>query len=242
MRLIAVLFTAFALQGSALSGFAFEQRPGDWQPSIVSHPGAVAVEPARIQAGNFRLIVPFRTQKDGSRWQGSNCGPAILGMVLDGYGILGQGTEDLRYRSHTYQGTVGVRTGTALHHIAQVAEDFGVQTYGLYESDGRFHSWTVDEIREQLRLGRPVMPLVRLYLLPGYESSLPRWGHYVLITGLNDQGFYYSDPLIPEPASGASGFMPAEQLMSAMQASHLPGQAVSFGGPALAVWVPPGAG
>src|SRR3954471_4655927 len=62
----------------------------------------------------FRLIVPFRTQKDGSRWQGSNCGPATLGMLLDGFGMTGQDTDDLRFRAHTYQGTVGMRTGTAL--------------------------------------------------------------------------------------------------------------------------------
>ena len=74
-----------------------------------------------------------------------------------------------------------MRTGTGLEHIAHVAEDFGLPTYGLYDANGRFRSWSIDEIRAQLQLGRPVMPLVRLYLLPGYEESGTRWGHYILL-------------------------------------------------------------
>src|SRR5205085_9382495 len=71
-----------------------------------------------IDLPTFRLIVPFRTQKDGGPWQISNCGPATLGMLLDGFGVTGQATDDLRFRAHTYQGTVGMRTGTALEHVA----------------------------------------------------------------------------------------------------------------------------
>jgi hypothetical protein len=189
--------------------------------------------PAGIELPDFRLEIPFRTQKDGGRWQTSNCGPAILGMILDGFGLTGHATDDLRERAHTYQGTVGMRTGTALQHIAQVAEDLGVPTSGLYEADGRFHSWTVDEIRDQLRLGRPVMPLVRLYLVPGYEAIGPRWGHYLLLTGIGQGGFYYSDPLKPDAAEGTGKTISPVQLERAMAGSHIPGQAVAFGGPSL---------
>jgi hypothetical protein len=163
-------------------------------------------------------------------------------MVLDAFGIVGQATDDLRFRSHTYQGTVGMRTGTALQHIAHVAEDFGVPAIGLYNEAGQFNSWSLDDMRGQLRLGHPVMPLVRLYLLPGYEGIGPRWGHYILLTGLTEDGFFYSDPLQTDPVRGATRFIPAAQLESAMQASHLPGQAVAFGGPGLPplkVWSPP---
>jgi hypothetical protein len=197
---------------------------------------AVAIEDAV-----FRLAVPFRTQKDGGRWQTSNCGPAILGMILDGFGVGGQATDDLRFRAHTYQGTVGMRTGTALEHIARVAEDFGVPTFGLYAAEGRFYTWTADEIGAQLRAGRPVMPLVRLYLLPGYEDMAPRWGHYILLTGIApDGGFYYSDPLKTEPADGTARAVSATQLGHAMATSHIPGQAVAFGTPnaVLPHWTP----
>lgn len=200
---------------------------------------AQSAAPARsIDDAVFRLAVPFRTQKDGGRWQTSNCGPAILGMVLDGFGIAGQATDDLRFRAHTYQGTVGMRTGTALEHIAHVAEDFGVPTHGLYAGEGRFRAWTVDDVRDQLRAGRPVMPLVRLSLLPGYEDMAPRWGHYILLTGIAPDGFYYSDPLKTDPADGTARTIGAAQLERVIANSHIPGQAVAFGSAGLPLWSP----
>jgi Peptidase_C39 like family len=240
MRSVAVLALILALQITSASAFAYEQHPGDWKPArlLLSHEAQVAVVEPVIDAGAFRMAVPFRTQKDGTPWQGSNCGPAVLGMILDGFGQTGQSTDDLRFRAHTYQGTVGMRTGTALDHIAHVAEDLGVHAYGLYGADGSWRSWTVDDIREQLRLGRPVMPLVRLYLLPSYENSLPRWGHYILVTGMTENGFFYSDPLQLDAVNGTGGYMSADRLMRAMQGSHIPGQAVAFGGSAMLSWSP----
>ncbi|MFN0073916.1 MAG: C39 family peptidase [Chloroflexota bacterium] len=235
MRWLVALFMVVAgLQGTVASVLAWEQEPGDGRFSSVALADAELAGSidARIELPAFRFAVPFRTQKDGSQWQGSNCGPAILGMILDGFGETGQSTSDLRFRAHTYQGTVGMRTGTALDHIAHVAEDFGVRTHGLYGAGGGWRSWSADDVREQLRLGRPVMPLVRLYLLPGYESSLPRWGHYILITGMTEDGFFYSDPLQTDAVNGNGGFMSADRLMRAMQASHIPGQAVAFDGAA----------
>jgi hypothetical protein len=207
-------------------------------------PAAAAPEPPpstqNLTQPVFRLIVPFRTQKDGSRWQTSNCGPAVLGMVLDGFGVTGQDTDDLRYRAHTYQGTVGMRTGTALDHVAHVGEDLGLSTVGLWAGEGAFHHWTVGEIADEVRRGHPVMPLVRLYLVPGYEGLAPRWGHYILITGIAPGGgFYFSDPLKTDAVAGTTGLIPASQLERAMEASHIPGQATAFGGPKpLPVWTP----
>jgi hypothetical protein len=230
MKLILALGCVFSLLLTPSAALAWETHPGDWTPGRMRAESLASVKAApAIELPRFRMNLPFRSQKDGSRWQGANCGPAVLGMILDGFGVGGQETDDLRFRSHTYQGTVGVRTGTALEHIAHVAEDFGVQTYGLYEPDGRWHTWSVDDIRAELRLGHPVMPLVRLYLLPTYENSLPRWGHYILVTGMTEDGFYYSDPLQTNPVDGRGGYMSAARLMAAIDNSHIPGQAVAFG-------------
>ena len=103
---------------SALLGPIAPEELADPAPSV----------PARLEA------MPFRTQRDGSQWAGSNCGPAALAMVLEAYGI-GRDNDELRYLSHTYQGTWGRRTGTALEHLARVAEDFGVRTSGLYTGE-----------------------------------------------------------------------------------------------------------
>lgn len=186
----------------------------------------------RIESAAFRLAVPFRTQKDGSRWQTSNCGPATLGMLLDGFGIPDRATDDLRLLAHTYQGTVGWRTGTGLDHVARVGEDFGLKAHGLFGADGGFRRWTVEDVVAELRLGHPVMPLVRLYLVPGYEGMGSRWGHYILLTGLAaDGGFYFSDSLKTDPAAGTSGVISERQLTVAIESSHIPGQAVAFSGP-----------
>lgn len=229
---VVVLGVVLGLQGAVTPGYALDSWPSEWSPTQTA--GGERVQRsadglALIEAPIFRLDVPFRTQKDGSLWQSSNCGPAVLGMVLDAYGLAGQSTEDLRYRSHAYQGTVGMRTGTALQHLAHVAEDFGIGTTGLYNEAGQYNAWSMDDIRGQLRLGHPVVPLVRLYLLPGNEGAGARWGHYLLLTGLTEDGFFYNDPLQVSPASGLSRRIPAWQLERAMYASQIPGQALAFG-------------
>jgi hypothetical protein len=236
-----LLLAAGAFVATAVSPAAARPAPTPpaTSPTIRVHPSDHGGD-LRIESPVFRLLVPFRTQKDGSRWQGSNCGPATLGMILDGFGIADQTTDDLRLRAHTYQGTVGMRTGTGLDHVAHVAEDLGVSSRGLYGPDGSFRHWTVEDVIAELRQGHPVMPLVRLYLVPGYEGSLPRWGHYILLTGLAlGGGFYFSDSLKTDPAAGTSSIITERQLTAAIEASHIPGQAVAFSGPRdLTVWQP----
>lgn len=185
----------------------------------------------RLLSPSFRLVVPFRTQKDGGRWQTSNCGPATLGMLLDGFGIGGHETDDLRLQMHTYQGTVGMRTGTGLEHVARVAEDLGVRTHGLYNPDGSYRTWQVSDMTAELRLGRPVMPLVRLHLVPGYEALASRWGHYILLTGVTPDGFTFSDSLKTDSALGTTGLISERQLAAAIGNSHIPRQAVAYSGP-----------
>jgi hypothetical protein len=175
-----------------------------------------------------RMPLPFRTQRDGSQWAGSNCGPAALAMVLASYGVE-QGNDDLRYFSHTYQGTWGRRGGTALQHIAQVAEDFGVRAVGLYDQD-RFHQWTTAELREEVGTGHPVIVLVKYRLLPGREYSTVRYDHYVVLWSLTPNGFVYNDPIYSDGAEGFGRFMTDEQLAAAMGPTMEPRQAVAFGG------------
>src|ERR671935_18896 len=76
---------------------------------------------------------------------------AALGMILDAY-QLNYSTLDLRQMTHTYQGTWPNRGGTALQHMAHVAQDFGVAVHGLYDvPDEAFHRWGIDEISDQPR-------------------------------------------------------------------------------------------
>lgn len=177
-------------------------------------------------AASFHLAVPFRTQKDGDRFQGSNCGPAALGMVLEAFGMAHTNSE-LRLLTHTYQGTVGARTGTALQHMARVGQDFGLTPIGLYEGQ-EFARWTIEDIRAELRAGRPVIALVKYRLLPGHEDSRFRADHYIVIHGMDGDEFLYHDPAFESPWEGAGRWIDATRLDEAMRPTFPRQQAVAF--------------
>jgi hypothetical protein len=191
----------------------------------VVNAGSAQVEPL-IQLAGFQLTMPFRTQKDGSRFQGSNCGPAAMAMVLDAFGIS-QTVSDLRTEMHTYQGTLGMRTGTALQHVAAVGEDYGLRAIDLYEN-GSFKRWTVQEVEAQLRQGRPVVPLVKYRLLPTHEDSTIRFDHYIVIYGMANGRFLFHDPSWEFADKGAALWISAAQLDAAMAPALEPRQAVAF--------------
>jgi hypothetical protein len=206
-------------------------RGGDTPGLVDAWTAALAAtEPQAIAFNSFRLAVPFRTQKDGSRFQGSNCGPAALGMVLAGFG-MSESNDELRFQTHTYQGTVGRRGGTALQHMATVSYDYNLIPVGLYADGGaseKFAVWSIDDVRTELRAGRPVIPLVKYRLLPGYEGSTVRYDHYVVVFGVHGDGFLYHDPAQGTAADGAARWISAEQLDLAMSIASISRQAVSF--------------
>ena len=176
------------------------------------------------------LEPPYRSQLDDSIYARSDCGPAVLGMVLADYGV-DEDTLDLRRLTHTYQGTwPAVRVGTALQHVAHVAEDFGLSTYGLYEEPDGFHQWTVDEVFAQVGAGRLVIPLVRFGLLPGHEDSGVRWGHYILLYATQGDGFLYQDPAVRPIEQGRARWISRDQLDRAMAPTWPRRQAVALGG------------
>jgi hypothetical protein len=173
---------------------------------------------------------PYRTQLDDSIYARSDCGPAVLGMALAAYGVDAD-TLDLRRLTHTYQGTwPAVRVGTALQHMAHVAEDLGLSSYGLYEGDAEaFHEWTVDEIETNVAAGRLVIPLVRFGLLPGHEDTGVRWGHYILLYAVEGDGFAYQDPAVRPVEEGRARWISRAQLDEAMAPVWPPRQAVALG-------------
>ena len=171
----------------------------------------------------------YRTQRDGSRYASSNCGPAALGMILDAYG-LSFSTLDLRQMTHTYQGTWPNRGGTALQYMARVAEDNLIAVHGLYDTpDSDFHRWTVDEIAAELRQQRWVIPLVRYNLLPGHETTAVRTGHYIVLYAVDADGFTYDDPAYDPVSEGAGRWISRKQLDQAMDPVLVPRQAMALG-------------
>jgi ABC-type bacteriocin/lantibiotic exporter with double-glycine peptidase domain len=202
---------------------------------VAAWPGSAnAAEPARDtwyrpSAKRVFTAPVYRTQRDGSRYQSSNCGPAALGMVLDAYGFYFSNLA-LREMTHTYQGTWPNRGGTALQHIARVAEDFGVRAHSLYDvPDLEFHRWSIDEIVGQVKLARWVIPLVRYNLLPGHETSGVRTGHYIVLYALDGDGFTYDDPAYDPVEEGQGRWISRAQLDRAMDPVLVPRQALALG-------------
>jgi hypothetical protein len=159
--------------------------------------------------------VPYRTQLDGSSYAEANCGPTSVAMALEAIGKRDT-LESLRTSALQLQDTNGCDDcGTFIQHLASVAEMRGAKTFGLRDEPESFHRWSLDEIRQQLRQERVVIPQVKFRLLPGRSKS-QYWGdHYIVIVGLAGNNFIYNDP-VDSDGRGYGRLISAEALEQAM--------------------------
>jgi uncharacterized protein YvpB len=161
-------------------------------------------------------VVPYRSQLDRTPWAGANCGPTALGMGLESLGINVSSTE-LRRQVLNSQGIWGNNVGTLMDALARVAASHGARPIGLYDGN-QIARWSLEDVREQLRAGRPVIVQVRFRALPGRAGVRYYNDHYIILTGLSGTSFVYHDPLDSD-GPGANRVMTAAQLESAMNAS-----------------------
>jgi hypothetical protein len=198
-------------------------------PSVFQVPRAY---PA-ILAADVRLKVPYRTQLDGSGYEGANCGPTTLGMALEAFGVNIE-QPDLRSEvlaSEDFSPSDD-DAGSYIWALARVASARGLRTYGLYDGDGEYHRWSIDDVRTSVRAGRPVIAQVVYRGLPGREDSGYHGDHYVVITGLMGDTFIYNDPIGGAQAREAPGWdrvMSGAELQRAMRASDRPYAYTAFG-------------
>jgi hypothetical protein len=176
---------------------------------------------------DVRINVPYRTQLDGSDFASANCGPTVLGMALESFG-MNMPPSDLRGQvldSENFD-TSDDDAGSFIWALARVAQTHGLSTHGLFESDSsELHRWSVEEIRDHLRGGRPVIVQVVYRALPGREDSGYYGDHYIIVTGLMGDDFLYNDPIGGLEAHEAPGYdrlMSPTQLRRAMRASDTP--------------------
>jgi hypothetical protein len=188
-------------------------------PSFMEVPKAY---PDDLQA-SVRISVPYRTQLDGSDFAEANCGPTVLGMALESFGVY-RTPPDLRSQvldSENFDPS-NADAGSYIWALADVARSNGIQTAGLYDGDGSLHHWTTDEIRVTVQRGQPVIVQVVYRALPGRETSGYYGDHYIIVTGLVGDDFLYNDPIGGIQAREVPGFdreMTAQQLQRAMRAS-----------------------
>lgn len=188
-------------------------------PSVYQLPWAY---PEDLKA-DVRITVPYRTQLDGSDYAGSNCGPTVLGMTLESFGV-NLAAPEVRSQvlnSENFDPTDS-DAGSFIWALANVAQSYGLQARGLYLEDGKLHQWTIDEIRASVMQGHPVIVQVVYRGLPGREDSAYYGDHYIVVTGLLGDKFLYNDPIGGAEAHEAPGYdrlMTASQLQRAMRAS-----------------------
>ncbi|MCC7007700.1 MAG: C39 family peptidase [Acidobacteria bacterium] len=141
--------------------------------ALLAAVGLFVATPARADAGSqdrakdVLLDTPYVTQTD------QLCGGAALAMVLRYWGARDVFAED-------FAGLVddrerGIRTTV----LARAAAERGLQTVPTAESA------SLDDVRDQIRIGRPVIALVQVR--PGLY-------HYVVVVGVTDALVVFHDP------------------------------------------------
>jgi hypothetical protein len=201
----------------------------------VARAGAPGVLPwayPAVLSASVRMAVPYRTQLDGSPYASANCGPTVLGMVLEAFG---RNIEPSSVRDQVLDAESFPRwdndAGSYIWALATVAEANGIHTYGLYDdaAEQQFHRWTTDEIRDSVAQGRPVVVQVVYRGLPGRAASAYSGDHYIVVTGLVGDQFLYNDPIGgPIEGPGWDRVISPAQLQRAMNASDRPYSHTAF--------------
>lgn len=209
--------------------FLVDQQPGEWAVGWVDGLDLMLPRGEQAEITNNMLTramlqtsmpevwlrVPYRTQLDGTPYAEANCGPTSIGMALD---MIGKRDTSESLRIATLQRQDITRCddcGTFIQDLASVAEARGATTYGLRDSPEVFHRWTLDEIRQQLRQDRVVIPQVKFRRLPGRANSPYGGDHYIVIVGLAGNNFVYNDS-IDSDGRGYGRLISPEVLEQAM--------------------------
>jgi hypothetical protein len=171
-------------------------------------------------ADGARLAVPYRTQLDGSRSAGANCGPTSVGMVLESFGIVVP-TSNLRGEADWLQGNWDPDNGVSIQVLRTMVQRHDLRGLDLERPDGGTRRWTLEQVRHHLRAGHSVIPQVRYRFLPGREWYPIGYDHYIVLTGFAGDTFYYNDP-IPSGGHGQGLTISAAALLRAWQSSSEP--------------------
>ncbi|HUX88001.1 MAG TPA: C39 family peptidase [Chloroflexota bacterium] len=159
------------------------------------------------------IAAPYFSQFDGSAYAESNCGPTSLAMALGGLHVsVGQLT--LRQAANAQMGSSDPNIGTTWEALAYAAKVNGVSNDGLYGGSG-YRSWSIDDLKNELSQGRPVLLLVRYWDLPGHGQSGYAGDHYIVALGFDQNGNLVSNDPASYNAAGAGQVMTPAQLTHA---------------------------
>lgn len=168
-------------------------------PSAPARPGVIAA--------------PFFTQFDGTVWAESNCGPAALAMAL---GALDVHVDPIWVRrlANIQMSDSDPNNGTSWESLAAAAKDYNIQVQGLYSSGHTYKSWSIDDLKNELAQGHPVLLLTHYPDLPDHGPTSFTGDHYVLALGFDPHGNLVFNDSANRPGSGTATMSP-DQLATA---------------------------
>jgi LysM repeat protein/uncharacterized protein YvpB len=156
---------------------------------------AVASAPPPAPKAPAILAAPYRSQFDGTIWAETNCGPTSLSMAL---GALGVNVDEITLRglANKQMGFANPDDGTTWESLAYAAKAEGISTSGLYNANAKsYRSWSIDDLKNELAKGHPVLLLVHYRLLPDHFNSAFGADHYIVGLGFDASGnLVYNDP------------------------------------------------
>ena len=174
-----------------------------------------------VARGNqIQLDVPWRSQLDNTAYAGTNSGPASLASSLGAYGI-DVAVPDLRALMNGLDSNYSPGSQPRVETIARVAERGGLNVLDLYRGP-RFNEWTVEQVRESLRRGYPVVTLVQGAVLPGGTPPGAARERFVTIIGMDGEELIYHDPAYPDEGAGAARRITPRTLEQAWLAASTP--------------------
>jgi len=172
--------------------------PGSAAPVVMAMPLPREV-PARAGQGDrppapvTTLPVPMRYQ-DPANSRDVSCGIQALGMALDG--LAGAAPTSAGLAGFLERAGMLYEYGTGVEELALAAQAHG------YAGSLPFHGATLDDLRHQLGLGRPVVVALG-------TSGEGEPGHFVTVTGISADGEWvsYNDPALGPQTVPASEFL-----------------------------------
>ena len=114
-----------------------------------------------------------------------------------------------------------------LMDIANVGWGNGLLPMDLFGAPYTYRQWTLQEVRDHVAHGHPVVTLVDSRAMPGEDPLYSDLDHYIVIVGLTPDGFIYNDGTF-STFLGYGLEVSSAQLEAAWQNASIPRLAVAF--------------
>jgi len=111
--------------------------------------------------------------------------------------------------------------------IANVGWGNGLLPMDLFGAPYTYRQWTLQEVRDHVAHGHPVVTLVDSRAMPGEDPLYSDLDHYIVIVGLTPDGFIYNDGTF-STSLGYGLEVSSAQLEAAWQNASIPRLAVAF--------------